>query len=244
MKVVSKYTTQVRWIVEYATPSMEGQPIYNRIKAAAPAIFNFDYPIWTEEHRVQLETKILTHYFNKEIALETVGLWKLYLCERLNLIMPYYIELYESTQRKYDYLTTIDFTETYTATKTEEETGKMDTTNNAETSMDDTIDTTTSADSLRSDLPQANYAGLDYGTNSQTDSGTSKSDSTSTGTSKSTGNATNTVNRDVNDNYTRTRKGTDGSRSITELLEQYRKSILNIDREIVNELYDLFMLIY
>ena len=102
---MSKYTTQVRWIIEQATSGNDSLPISKRIELACPIIFNFNFPIWNEDYRPILEKKILMHYFNKEIGLETVGLWKFYLEERLNLIMPYYNKLYETTVKDYDYMT-------------------------------------------------------------------------------------------------------------------------------------------
>lgn len=81
-----------------------GTTIYQKIDLALPGIFDFDFPIFDESHRTDLERKIVMHYFNKEIGLETFELWKLYLNERLNLEMPYYNELYRVEANKFDYL--------------------------------------------------------------------------------------------------------------------------------------------
>ena len=56
-KWMSKYTTQVRWIIESKTTDMEGQPISARITAAAPKIFDFNYPIWAEDTVSHLKRK-------------------------------------------------------------------------------------------------------------------------------------------------------------------------------------------
>ena len=94
---MAKYTTQLRTIIEYnSTP---GKPITDRIKEAAPKIFDFDFPMWLESYRETLEYKILLHYFSNEIGFETVGLWKLYLNQRLNEIMPYYNDCLLYTSR-------------------------------------------------------------------------------------------------------------------------------------------------
>lgn len=200
---MSTYTTQVRWIIEQATADSKNLPIEQRIPLSAPKIFNFNYPIWDESYKTTLETKILMHYFNKDIGLETVGLWKLYLNERMNLIMPYYVELYETTQQKIDYLN--NYNETY-------ESNTQGTTKNNGTSK-----------TLSSDLPQVNYAGEDYGTNLTEGEG----QSTQTGTS--------TENT--------TRKGLIGA-DPSQLLLNYRQTLLNIDEQIINSLSDLFMTIY
>lgn len=261
---MSKYTTQIRWLVENSTTDMDGQPISSRIAASAPKIFDFYFPIWEEEYRHVLEKKILMHYFNKEIGMETVALWKLYLEERLNLIMPYYNQLYETATKDFDYLNDVNYTDTHAQTKMGKEEGQYNATDNTKSDLtgkvtDDGITTDSSTSngtlhSLKSDLPQANYAGVDYGTNLQEDETSQKINGTtdSTNTTNTTQNATtdtkqnstNNVTRTESDNYTLTRKGTTGSRSFTELMMQYRDSLINIDKMVIDELADLFMLIY
>lgn len=96
---MSKYTTEVRYICEtYAglTASVGYADIEKTIQAAIPKIFDFDFPIFDESYRNVLETKILRHYYTREIGLETVALWKFKLCTKLNEIMPYYNKLYKS----------------------------------------------------------------------------------------------------------------------------------------------------
>lgn len=99
------YTTQVRTICESALGYDEHagfDDINDTLRRAAPLVFNFDFPIWDEKYRLTLETKILKHFYMREIGAETVGLWKLWLDERLNLIMPYYNELYKTTVLEYN----------------------------------------------------------------------------------------------------------------------------------------------
>ena len=61
--------------------------------------FNFGldtYPIFDNNYRNTLNTKILNHYYNNEIGFETPELFKFYLNNKLNEIMPYYNTLYEN----------------------------------------------------------------------------------------------------------------------------------------------------
>lgn len=151
---MSKYTTQVRWIVEETYKekvSDEPATIYDKIKGAAPFIFNFSYPIWTSTYRPILNQKILAHYLMDEIGLETVGLWKFYLEERLNLIMPYYNKLYETVVKDYDWLNDTNLIETFESSKQLNETtdfqgnvaqttnGTADVSNNTSNSSDSTL---------------------------------------------------------------------------------------------------------
>lgn len=236
---MSKYTTQVRWIVENATPNFKGS-VKQRIEAACPKIFDFDFPIWSEGYRVTLETKILMHYFNKEICMETVGLWKVYLEERLNLIMPYYNQLYETTARDYDYLWDVNSMEVFNNDKTFNENVKYN--ENQSVENESSGSNTGKNTTLSSDLPQTNYAGVDYGTNLNELDITGKESNNSSGTSTKT--TTNGIDNKSTDKYTRERTGATGSRSLTELMLQYRNSLINIDKLLIEELNDLFMLIY
>lgn len=277
---MSKYTTQVRWIIEQVTSDSNNLPISQRVSLACPKIFNFDFPMWLEEYRPTLEKKILMHYFNKEIGFETVGLWKFYLEERLNLIMPYYNELYKTTVKDYDWLTDTNSHETYVGNKKLQENAKFDANGNIKSDLtektqdngNDTFSGTGSSTTnvtknqntktLESDLPQANYANLDYGTKltegEQTETSNEQTDTTQQSTADRTNltdtkqnTNTDTTQQSINDLqsntddiYTRDRVGAFGSRSLTELLMQYRDSLINIDNMIIDELKDLFMMIY
>lgn len=107
------YTTQLRTICESSlglTEPVGFDDLNEMVTKAAPLVFNFDFPIYDENYRLTLERKILKHYYMREIGAETVGLWKLYLDERLNLIMPYYNELYKTTLYKFNPLYDVDLT--------------------------------------------------------------------------------------------------------------------------------------
>ena len=134
---MSKYTTEVRFICE-AEAGLSTSVGYNNvnqtIQQAIPKIFDFDFPMYDEDYRNVLETKILKHYYTQEIGLETYGLWKLALDTKLNEIMPYYNEMYKSTLLDFDPLTDTNYTDTRTGGKTDEgqssstETANSDTT--------------------------------------------------------------------------------------------------------------------
>lgn len=94
---MSKYTTQLRYFCESLAGLDESageNDVETIIENAAPKIFNFDFPIHKEEHRLELEKNILRSYYTREIGAETFGLWKLWLQNTLLLIMPRYNELY------------------------------------------------------------------------------------------------------------------------------------------------------
>lgn len=73
-----------------------------------------DYPIFDESYRSKLNNKILAHYRFREIGFETAGLFVDRLNTRMNEIMPYYNQLYESELLKFDPLINNKYSENYT----------------------------------------------------------------------------------------------------------------------------------
>lgn len=109
---MSHYTTEVRFICENSAGLTESQGYDNVddiIEKSRTKIFSFDFPIFDESYRSLLETKILKHYYTREIGFETVGLWKLWLDKRLNEIMPYYNQLYKSELLEFNPLYDVDY---------------------------------------------------------------------------------------------------------------------------------------
>lgn len=110
---MSKYTTEVRYICEVAAGlevSADYKGVEDVIKKALPVVFDFSFPIFDENYRSVLETKILKHFYTREIGLETVGLWKLKLDTKLNEIMPYFNQLYKSQLYAFNPFYDVDLT--------------------------------------------------------------------------------------------------------------------------------------
>lgn len=102
---MSKFTTEVRFICENAA-GLKRSVGYDQIdEVLTESTVNKvmpDYPLFDENYRYQLNKKILKYYYTREICAESVGLWKLWLDNKLNAIMPYYNQLYESELLKFD----------------------------------------------------------------------------------------------------------------------------------------------
>lgn len=110
---MSKYTTEVRFICEHYSGLSDSKGYTNVneiIENSRGKIFDFPYPIYDENYRSVLETKILKHFYTREIGSETVGLWKLWLDTRMNEIMPYYNQRYNSTLLEFNPLFDTDIT--------------------------------------------------------------------------------------------------------------------------------------
>ena len=287
---MSKYTTEVRFICEQAAGYNESQS-YDKINAiiqkSIPKIFSFDFPIFDENYRNVLCTKILRHYYTREICEEVVGLWKLRLETRLNEIMPYYNQLYKSelitfnpmydtdltTENNANRTETRQETENNTEDKTGENARNRDYTDNATTSGESSVTnedsgTTTNTDSskdLYSDTPQGSLQNVEnetYLTNARKISDSKNETRTNTATGSSTDSTTlnDTANEktsdiyeenitrdktghsklDSTDSYIQTLKGKSGGQSYSKMLEEFRRTFLNIDMQIISDLSDLF----
>ena len=145
---MSKYTVELRYICETAAgleESVGDNDVENVIQQALPNIFNFSFPIFDETYRNVLETKILRHYYTREIAFETVGLWKLKLRTKLNEIMPYFNKLYQSELLDFNPLYDVDLTRTHVkdSSGTRDTTGKTDSENSSRTEQNGSNSQTT-----------------------------------------------------------------------------------------------------
>lgn len=142
---MSKYTTELRYICETEAGLSESVG-YSKIKdviaKAIPKIFDFDFPIFDENYRNVLETKILKHYYTREIGLETYGLWKLKLDTKLNEIMPFYNQLYKSALLEFNPLYEVD----YSKTGNRDSSGTRDNTENNSETYDESADINESHD--------------------------------------------------------------------------------------------------
>ena len=117
---MAKYTTDVRSICETFAgyDSSQGyQSVKEIIAMSRDKIFDFDYPIFDTEYKPVLETKILKHYYGREIGAETVGRWQLWLDTRMNEIMPYYNKLYESELLEFNPLNDVNITKDHSGEK-------------------------------------------------------------------------------------------------------------------------------
>lgn len=145
---MSKYTVELRYICETAAgleESVGDNDVENVIQQALPNIFNFNFPIFDETYRSVLETKILRHYYTREIAFETVGLWKLKLRTKLNEIMPYFNKLYNSELLDFNPLYDVDLTRTHVkdSSGTRDTIGKTDSENSSRTEQNGSNSQTT-----------------------------------------------------------------------------------------------------
>lgn len=177
---MSKYTTEVRFICENKSGleiSGGSGDVDSIIANSWNKIFTSKAPFFDEEYRSILCQKILKHYYLREICCETVGIWTLWMNTRLEEIMPYYNQLYESAKIEFNPMHNVDLTSKHErnvegtskedGTRTDNTTGKRTLTGNRDTDNTSvgTRNTTNSSDEtkrdLYSDTPQGAITGLE-----------------------------------------------------------------------------------
>lgn len=120
---MAKYTTLVRSICEQKAGLDESKGFNNVDSILSDSwdkIFTTRCTFFDEEYREVICKKILKHYYMREIGAETVGLWQLWLNTKLEEIMPYYNQLYESALIEFNPLYNIDLHRTRTKTGAEQ----------------------------------------------------------------------------------------------------------------------------
>ena len=254
---MSKYTTEVRFICE-SKSGLEvsgGGDVDKIIANSWNKIFTSKAPFFDEEYRSVLCQKILKHYYLREICCETVGIWTLWMNTRLEEIMPYYNQLYESAKIKFNPMHDVDLTREHKRTENETASGNRDTTNNNTTDVtnNSTTNRTTTSDEnkkdLYSDTPQGALTGVEnetYLTNARkiNDSVNGTDDVNVNNTEKnvgvSTSKETTSSNVGTTEDYLETLVGKQGTESFSSLLNKFRETFLNIDMMVIDEFGDLF----
>lgn len=192
------------------------------------------YPIFTDNHegipthRTELNRKIIRRYWNREIAYETISKFTLALERRMDEIMPYFNQLYESQLIEFEPLATFGLT------TTRNDSGKSTSDVTTESSADNTSSSASrsqSSDTPQNPLPDGWEEDADYASTGSASQANSKGNATTTGTNTGTGTTDATG--------TSTTTGFQGSAA--DLLGKFRAQIINIDTAILENLNDLFM---
>ena len=206
------------------------------IKSLIDNGFDFElneYPIFDENYRNVLNQKILYHYYENEIGFETAPLFRFYLKNKLNEIMPYYNELYKAQKQIIDNNLLLNNTNI-----TESLTGQNSTTTSS--TSQSTNAGTSNNKNLFQDTPQGNISNQDidnanvYATNITLDRNTTNN--TINDSSSANGSGTNS--------YIKTIIGNNGAKFNIDVLNDIQNKLMNIDLLIINDLNELFMQIF
>lgn len=199
---------------------------------------NFDfkmtsYPIFDEEYRETLNNNILYHYYESEIGFETAALFRLYLNQKLNEIMPFYNMLYqvqkEILEDPKQLIANVNITETL----------ERNTENKTESESISESNGNSKSKNLFQDTPQGQIKNIDidnynYATNLTLNKNDTKSDIKDNSKTSGLG----------NENYIKKIIGNNGSKYTIDLLISVKDNLMNIDLMIIEELNELFMGIF
>lgn len=221
--------------------SDEPKKIKELAKYGRGIIFNFDYPLTSNETREKFECMILNHFLMRRIGYDTVTAFRIALDVKLNEIMPMY-------NKMFDMLDGWDlFNDGEITTRVQSDSRNITDTNinttNQTTSASDSINTTSTSTSDRrnSNTPQNELADVrdgkyvsnyDYDTNTDNNTTNNNSNNTLNSTNNSNGTSSNIGNLQE----TITRTPADKIRIYKEFMEN-RKSIYTL---IFEELDPLF----
>lgn len=265
VKVVSKYTTEVRFICEQKAGlegSVGASDVDEVLSKSWNKVVTSNFTIFDEAYREKLVTKVLKHYYLREIGAETAGVWMLWMNTKFEEIMPYYNQLYESAKLKFEPFYDVDYTRSSQRNVTETEhgsyenkgqtessgsstdTGKTSNTRTGKTTeVGSTSDTTKD---LYSDTPQGALTGVDnetYLTNARKiiESGNSQTDVdetvTDTGSSEVKSVNSQTVNSLLNNTNAKTgEKGDSFSEGVRGKMgsESYSKMLIEYRDTFIN----------
>ncbi len=243
---MSKYTTQVRFICESKSGlevSGGSGDVDNIIAGSWNKIFTSKAPFFDEAYRSVLCSKILKHYYMREICCETVGLWTLWMNTRLEEIMPYYNQLYESAKIEFNPMHDVNLTREHKRTENETASGNRDTNITSNGTTNRTTNSDENKKDLYSDTPQGALTGVEnetYLTNARKITDNAEVNNTEKNASDYSDKEETTSNVDTTEDYLETLVGKQGTESFSSLLNKFRETFLNIDMLVIEEFSDLF----
>ena len=199
-----------------------------------------DYPIYQEEHREVLNNKILNHYLMSEIGQETPELFKIYLNNTMNEIMPKYNILYKALDQylESDNLlgnVNVKTTEIVNGTNSQTNSG-TDTTKSHISQQNKSIKLDTPQGALSTqDIDEATIYATEVDMNKVTANGEDNKTETVHGLQVD---GTNSSSREVHT------IGNNGSKYSLDVLMDIQSKLNDIDLSIIKELQPLFFGLY
>ena len=217
-------------------------------------IFNFDYAFYSDngEEKKAFEEFFINHFYYHEIGCETYSRWHHLLKSKLQLIMPYYEQLYQTQWQRIgkDMMNSKDLVETTTHTLTshlsgsQEQQATSESHSQAEGSGEGTGQVNDLESSLDNGVPQVHLE-TDLTRKSQSDSTSTTSTQTSaTDNTTNESTLTNQQQNQLEEKTTFSSKGDIGIQTPAYAITEWRKVIINLNQMILEDLSSLFIQIY
>ena len=183
--------------------------------------------VWNKD---KLARKIVDHYFMREIGFETPALFKHFVKVKMQEIMEDYLPVIYSNSIKFDPLVNVDFTEEF----------QREIEGSAQNSGSSNSESNSSGLGIVNNTPQTNITKQDLESGVYASSVSQNDNSISDETNTQSQGTSNSL-----ENYIKKTKGNSGvSATAQALIKQYRDIIRAVDREIIENLNDLFMGLY
>lgn len=179
--------------------------------------------VWNKD---KLASKIIDHYYMREIGFETPALFKHYAKIYMQEAMEKYLPLIYSASIKYDPLVNVDYSEEFNR--------NIDNlSNGSSTSTSNSSGLNVNSDTPQGQITKSNILAGNYATSTGANEN-EVYDNTSSNTTGAT-----------EESYLKKVKGNSGvSATAQKMIEQYRQNIIAIDRDIIKEMNILFMGLY
>ena len=256
---MANYTMELRKVCEYYTRAevenwFKDYELTNYLTTTQIEQIN-KFHVWSKD---RLATKIVDHYFMREIGFETPALFKHYAKVTMQEIMERYLPKIYSNFLEYDPLSNVDFTETYTREISNENSNEGSATTSGSQSNEGSSSSSSSQESngfnILNDTPQTKItkqnldSGIYASQTNQSETTTEIEDETTTENSTTTSSSTTSENSGSSstiETFTRHEEGDNGVIITNQrLVKEFREIIVAIDEEIIYELGKLFMAIY
>ena len=198
-------------------------------------LFDFKYDFYEESKKEQFEQKFIDYFYMREIERATAEEFKHELRTKLNLIAPYYKQLYETElkSKNIEFLLNKDLKETFIR-EVESDTESLSNFNN-ESNGKTKVETL----STINDTPQNRVDDLD-----KCISSASKDKNTSDTSSSDNGSSISQNSNTAKEETTLISKGNIGTTSSAQLLRDWRDVLINIDMMILEECEELFFKLF
>ena len=190
-----------------------------------------DTGIWSKE---KLARKIVDHYYFQEIGFETFGQFKQRVKVKMQELMEEKLPIIYTNAIQYDPLINVDYTEEFTRNIDSE--GQNSGSSNSN-SKNNGSGLTVNSDTPQGEINKTKILNGEYASSTTA----SESENEITDSTQTSGEATNSTL----ETYTRHMRGNSGiSATYQKMIEQFRDNIIAIDRDIINNLSDLFMVVF
>jgi hypothetical protein len=255
---------QLKAYIEMWSQSEEDLSHTDRIEKGRTKLFDFDYPIFDPNFKKDFETHFIRHFYTREIGFETEGLFKFHLETWLQIHMPYFNKLFESELIDYNPLENSQAESTHTTDKTKTQNLNQDGTRNltGDSTKNTSGNSSTTDDGfnrhLEMDTPDTRltitsndgqgvieYASkVEENNVNNTNSSTASQDETSTNDVNETSSSDTTSDTNETETFTMTRGGKIGVQSYAKMIQEHRQAFMRIEKQIFEEMQQLFMLVY